>query len=176
MDKGVELQSVSVMNVGVGADASAVGGDDHAPRDPLDEARDLVLHPDLPHSEKHFLGAEIVRDVVIGMADGLTVPFALAAGLSALDSSSVVVTAGLAGTTAPALLFERKRRMQRPETRALTARHRRPPPARPADTVRDVVVEIVAGGISMGLGGYAGTRTGQRVHTCTGGRAGWRAR
>ena len=35
-----------------------------------------------PHFEQHFTGSEIVRDVVIGMSDGLTVPFALAAGLS----------------------------------------------------------------------------------------------
>jgi vacuolar iron transporter family protein len=49
------------------------------------------------HAEKHFTASESVRDVVIGMADGLTVPFALAAGLSgAVDSTGVVVIAGLA--------------------------------------------------------------------------------
>lgn len=49
------------------------------------------------HSEKHFTASETVRDIVIGMSDGLTVPFALAAGLSgAVNSSSLVVTAGLA--------------------------------------------------------------------------------
>ena len=49
------------------------------------------------HIEKHFTAGEIVRDVVIGMADGLTVPFALAAGISgAVDSTSLVLTAGLA--------------------------------------------------------------------------------
>ncbi|MBI4432001.1 MAG: VIT1/CCC1 transporter family protein [Candidatus Omnitrophica bacterium] len=54
--------------------------------------------PDMsPHSEKHFKGTQIVRDVVIGMADGLTVPFALAAGLSGLAAAtSLVVAAGLA--------------------------------------------------------------------------------
>src|ERR1700735_1945687 len=47
--------------------------------------------------ERHFRGSETVRDVVIGMSDGLPVPFALAAGLSgAVGSSTVVVTAGLA--------------------------------------------------------------------------------
>ncbi len=47
--------------------------------------------------EKHFQSSEIVRDFVIGMSDGLTVPFALAAGLSgAVDSTSIVITAGLA--------------------------------------------------------------------------------
>jgi VIT1/CCC1 family predicted Fe2+/Mn2+ transporter len=49
------------------------------------------------HTERHFESSELVRDVVIGMADGLTVPFALAAGLSgAVGSSHVVVLAGLA--------------------------------------------------------------------------------
>ena len=38
--------------------------------------------PATPHIEKHFSASESVRDVVIGMSDGLTVPFALAAGLS----------------------------------------------------------------------------------------------
>ncbi len=47
--------------------------------------------------EKHFQSSEKVRDFVIGMSDGLTVPFALAAGLSgAVASSSIVITAGLA--------------------------------------------------------------------------------
>ena len=51
----------------------------------------------MPHVEQHFSGSETVRDVVIGLADGLTVPFALAAGISgALASSHVVITAGLA--------------------------------------------------------------------------------
>lgn len=49
------------------------------------------------HVESHFQSTELVRDVVIGMADGLTVPFALAAGLSgAIGSSHIVVMAGLA--------------------------------------------------------------------------------
>lgn len=53
--------------------------------------------PTVPHVEKHFTSGEVVRDVVIGMADGLTVPFALAAGLSgAITSTSLIVTAGLA--------------------------------------------------------------------------------
>jgi len=61
--------------------------------------------------EKHFKASAVVRDIIIGMSDGLTVPFALAAGLSgAVDNSSIIVVAGLA--------------------------------------------EIVAGSISMGLGGY----------------------
>ena len=60
--------------------------------------------PATPHVEKHFLGSETVRDVVIGMSDGLTVPFALAAGLSAAVSSTrVIVTAGLAEIVAGAI-------------------------------------------------------------------------
>jgi hypothetical protein len=51
----------------------------------------------MQHIVQHFSGSDAVRDVVIGMADGLTVPFALAAGISgALTSSHIVVTAGLA--------------------------------------------------------------------------------
>ncbi len=47
--------------------------------------------------EKHFQSSEKVRDFVIGMSDGLTVPFALAAGLSgAVDNNNIIITAGLA--------------------------------------------------------------------------------
>lgn len=53
--------------------------------------------PQTPHIERHFTSGAVVRDVVIGMADGLTVPFALAAGLSgATVSTGIIVTAGLA--------------------------------------------------------------------------------
>ena len=54
--------------------------------------------PQTPHIEKHFTSGAVVRDVVIGMADGLTVPFALAAGLTGATSisTSIIVTAGLA--------------------------------------------------------------------------------
>jgi len=53
--------------------------------------------PLTPHVERHFTAGERVRDVVIGMSDGLTVPFALAAGLSgAVSSTNIIVTAGLA--------------------------------------------------------------------------------
>lgn len=53
--------------------------------------------PTIAHIEKHFTGTALVRDVVIGMSDGLTVPFALAAGISgAVSSSHIVVVAGLA--------------------------------------------------------------------------------
>lgn len=55
--------------------------------------------PSSPHLESHFQASDTVRDVVIGMADGLTVPFALAAGLSgsaAATGTGIVVVAGLA--------------------------------------------------------------------------------
>jgi VIT1/CCC1 family predicted Fe2+/Mn2+ transporter len=49
------------------------------------------------HDEEHSQASEVVRDAVIGMSDGLTVPFALAAGLSgAVTASTLVVTAGVA--------------------------------------------------------------------------------
>ncbi|HET9029344.1 MAG TPA: VIT1/CCC1 transporter family protein [Candidatus Aquilonibacter sp.] len=68
------------------------------------------------HTEQHFTASETVRDIVIGMSDGLTVPFALAAGISgAIAASHIVVTAGIA--------------------------------------------ELVAGGISMGLGGFLAAQT-----------------
>jgi vacuolar iron transporter family protein len=60
--------------------------------------------PNTPHIEKHFTGSEFVRDVVIGMSDGLTVPFALAAGLSgAVSATRLVVVAGLAEIAAGAI-------------------------------------------------------------------------
>jgi len=74
--------------------------------------------PLLSHEEQHFSSPELVRDCVLGLSDGLTVPFALAAGLSSLDNSSIVVTAGFA--------------------------------------------ELVAGAISMGLGGYLSARSEQQ--------------
>ena len=72
--------------------------------------------PQTQHIEHHFRSSESIRDIVIGMSDGLTVPFAIAAGLSGvLVATHLVVTAGLA--------------------------------------------EIVAGSISMGLGGYLAAKS-----------------
>jgi VIT1/CCC1 family predicted Fe2+/Mn2+ transporter len=72
--------------------------------------------PQTAHIEQHFRSSESIRDIVIGMSDGLTVPFAIAAGLSGvLVATHLVVTAGLA--------------------------------------------EIVAGSISMGLGGYLAAKS-----------------
>ena len=57
--------------------------------------------PQTPHVEKHFQSSDVVRDIVIGMADGLTVPFALAAGLTgAIDKSTLIIVAGLAEVAA----------------------------------------------------------------------------
>ena len=68
------------------------------------------------HKERHFTSTNTVRDIIIGMSDGLTVPFALAAGLTgAVAASHLILTAGMA--------------------------------------------EIVAGSISMGLGGYLAARS-----------------
>ena len=60
--------------------------------------------PATRHTEKHFTSSEVVRDIVIGMSDGLTVPFALAAGLSgAVAMTRVIVVAGLAEIAAGAI-------------------------------------------------------------------------
>ena len=70
------------------------------------------------HNEPHFTSSQFISDVIIGMSDGLTVPFALAAGLSgAVAHNSIIITAGIA--------------------------------------------ELVAGSISMGLGGFLAGKTEQ---------------
>jgi vacuolar iron transporter family protein len=63
---------------------------------------DTHLHHDRnQHTEEHLKSSEMLRDIVIGMSDGLTVPFALAAGLSgAVDSTSIIVIAGIAEVAA----------------------------------------------------------------------------
>ncbi|KAI4373227.1 hypothetical protein MLD38_011377 [Melastoma candidum] len=81
---------------------------------PVAPEKQTLLFPD--HQEKHFTSSEVVRDIINGVSDGLTVPFALAAGLSGVDvSSSIILIAGLA--------------------------------------------EVVAGAISMGLGGYLAAKS-----------------
>ena len=60
--------------------------------------------PQTPHVEKHFTASEMIRDIVIGMSAGLTVPFALAAGLSgAVEATGIIITAGLAEVAAGAI-------------------------------------------------------------------------
>ncbi len=62
------------------------------------ENADLIVSNPVPfHREEHVFRAETLRDIVIGMSDGLTVPFALAAGLSgAVTSTNLIIIAGLA--------------------------------------------------------------------------------
>jgi VIT1/CCC1 family predicted Fe2+/Mn2+ transporter len=56
------------------------------------------------HHERHFMGGDVVRDVVLGMSDGLTVPFALAAGLTgAVAETGIIVVAGVAEIAAGAI-------------------------------------------------------------------------
>lgn len=67
----------------------------------LDPEKQALLNQ---HKEKHFTAGEIVRDIIIGVSDGLTVPFALAAGLSGANAtSSIVLTAGIAEVAAGAI-------------------------------------------------------------------------
>ncbi len=55
------------------------------------------MHTHLHHDEEHLKSSDLIRDIVIGMSDGLTVPFALAAGLSgAVSSTGIIVIAGIA--------------------------------------------------------------------------------
>jgi hypothetical protein len=68
----------------------------------IDLEKQLLLLQD--HEEKHFMSSEIVRDIIIGVSDGLTVPFALAAGLSGADvPSSIILIAGIAEVAAGAI-------------------------------------------------------------------------
>ncbi|WP_368416689.1 VIT1/CCC1 transporter family protein [Falsiroseomonas sp.] len=69
--------------------------DGHAPEPTRDGLPPMPPGP--PHEERHFTQNAVVRDLVIGTADGLTVPFALAAALSgAVAANPLIVTAGLA--------------------------------------------------------------------------------
>src|SRR6201991_3308679 len=54
-------------------------------------------HTHADHSEEHLRSSDFLTDIVIGMSDGLTVPFALAAGLSgAVSSTGIIIIAGIA--------------------------------------------------------------------------------
>lgn len=58
----------------------------------------------MAHTEKHFRSSDLITDIVIGMSDGLTVPFALAAGLSGVvQNTQIIITAGLAEIAAGAI-------------------------------------------------------------------------
>ncbi|GFZ18535.1 vacuolar iron transporter 1 [Actinidia rufa] len=70
-------------------------------QDRTTESGKSLLHH---HTEKHFTAGEVVRDIIIGVSDGLTVPFALAAGLSGANAtSSIILTAGIAEVAAGAI-------------------------------------------------------------------------
>jgi vacuolar iron transporter family protein len=102
-----------------------------------------------PASDAHFRGSAIVRDVIIGMSDGLTVPFALAAGLSAaVDSSFIVLVAGVAelaaGSIAMGLSGYLAGRSDRDHYRAERAREQRHIERAP-QAERAEVREILAG-------------------------------
>lgn len=71
----------------------------------LDAEKQSLLNQ---HKEKHFTAGEIVHDIIIGVSDGLTVPFALAAGLSsAKATSTIVLTAGITEVAAGAISMGR---------------------------------------------------------------------
>jgi hypothetical protein len=96
---------------------------------PLGQDKDLELHSDGDSTsspamrsrteKKNWVDARVISDAIIGLSDGLTVPFALTAGLSTLEDTKVVVFGGLA--------------------------------------------ELIAGAISMGLGGYLGAKSEECV-------------
>ena len=103
--------------------------------------------PQTPHIEHHFTAGEFVRDTVIGMSDGLTVPFALAAGLSgAVSSTAIIVTAGLAEIAAGSIamglggyLAAKSYAEHYANERVREAREVREIPAAEAAEVRDVL-------------------------------------
>jgi VIT1/CCC1 family predicted Fe2+/Mn2+ transporter len=108
----------------------------------------LPAMPMTPHLERHFTSGNAVRDVVIGMSDGLTVPFALAAGLSgAVASTGIVVTAGLAEIAAGSIamglggyLAARSDAEHYATERAREEREVREKPAAESAEVQDVLV------------------------------------
>src|SRR5579863_8196798 len=107
-------------------------------------------------SDAHFKGSAVVRDIILGMSDGLTVPFALAAGLSAaVDSSFIVLVAGIAelaaGSIAMGLGGYLAGRSDRDHYRAERAREQRHI-VRAPEAERAEVREILAG---YGLGDEA---------------------
>jgi vacuolar iron transporter family protein len=99
------------------------------------------------HVERHFTGSLVVRDSVIGLADGLTVPFALAAGLTgAIDTTWIIVVAGLAEIAAGSIamglggyLAARSDAEHYASERAREQREVREIPADEADEVMEVL-------------------------------------
>ena len=89
--------------------------DIEARRHPSLTPDDLLLSDNSSEASSFKINARVISDAIIGLSDGLTVPFALTAGLSALGDAKVVIYGGLA--------------------------------------------ELIAGAISMGLGGYLGAKS-----------------
>lgn len=84
-------------------------------RPDVEAGSDTNSHNDSERKSSRFIDGRTVSDAIIGLSDGMTVPFALTAGLSALGDTKIVVFGGLA--------------------------------------------ELIAGAISMGLGGYLGAKS-----------------
>lgn len=110
--------------------------------------------PQTEHVERHFTSGPTVRDIVIGMADGLTVPFALAAGLSgAVDASKIVIVAGLAeiaaGSIAMGLGGYLAARSDAEHYASERLREHREVTTRPHDEVREVEEVFAAYGLSQ---------------------------
>ncbi len=109
--------------------------------------------PHEPHVEEHFTGNQFLRDAVIGMSDGLTVPFALAAGLSsAVAATKVVITAGLAEVAAGAIAMGLggylAARSDADHYNSELARERREVVEKPAAEVREVEEVFEAYGLT----------------------------
>lgn len=114
-----------------------------------------AMPPATPHIEQHFTGSARLRDLVIGMSDGLTVPFALAAGLSgAAVSTRIVVTAGLAeiaaGSIAMGLGGYLAARGDAEHYEAELAREEREIVERPGDEKREVAEIFQQYGMTSG--------------------------
>jgi hypothetical protein len=77
------------------SDASSSSTDDEVPEQRIPHR--ALLKGAKEHVEEHFDRPELVRDCILGLSDGLTVPFALAAGLSSLGDSRIVIYGGVAG-------------------------------------------------------------------------------
>src|SRR6266545_950826 len=110
--------------------------------------------PQTPHVEKHFTGSNTVRDIVIGMSDGLTVPFALAAGLSgAVESTRVIITAGSAEIAAEAMATTVAHASRRDRRRWVNFMMKfelgleRPDPLRARASAMSIGLSYIAGGL-----------------------------
>lgn len=141
-----------------------VSSQDTATADRVVRGRRLTMRPPLPsllaapHAERHFRGSDAVRDIVLGMADGLTVPFALAAGISGAiapgsgHGTGLVVTAGLAeiaaGSIAMGLGGYLSARAEREHYEAERSREEVEIVEKPAHERREVVEIMAAYGVT----------------------------